>query len=421
MAEASAPAVNHNHVIMQPGGEMALGQPVIAKPAYPDQRAPPPVLFGASPVTANAPYVYAQPQGFRPSQHAAALATATPIGHTTGDDQPPTAQGTPVAQATPVAYALPFGTGGGDSSRTSGLESPHGFRMPQVEMTADFTNGDLTSTGEADPVGDPRDITHANFFWNDIVRVDGLERFPNLVRLTLSGNRLTSLQGVHACPHLRWLDVSINDLRDLSGLARVDSLEWLDAQENRLRTLDGLGFAPNLTWLNVRNSDLISLGGLRNLPGLRVLDASKNLLGTTAGVAHCPRLIELNVATNNLTDLSGVDTLAQLRALDAADNELDRVPLLRGLTVLHTLSLAHNNLGARNVPEVLESLGGLPGLRVVKLGRNAFSDEDLARIGRELSAAAEAAAGPGHTVHVDNSATVAERSVTHTWCACAVS
>lgn len=360
-------------VITNPGGEIVLGTAVIPKPAYPKQQAPPPVLFALA-AAQPAPYYYAQPQGFRPGENDPALAA-------------------------PIAVGTPIG---------------------EVEVTADFVNRDLISTAQGVYNGDGARVTHANFFWNSLTQIERLERFPNLIRLTLRGNDLRSLRGVGSCLQLRWLDgtrvpqsgraysssawparaltlaprdrarhplpiahsrpVSVNNLEDLTGLENVNSLQWLSAHDNDLRTLDGLGdVKPGLQWLTVRNCKLVSLHGLRSLPGLRSLDASRNELGTTNGVGNCPLLLELNVRVNNLTDLAQIEMLPELRALDASSNELDIVPLAlgRGLPHLHTLRLAHNNLTGRNAPELASAFRGHGALRSLALGRNTWSGDEV--------------------------------------------
>ena len=57
---------------------------------------------------------------------------------------------------------------------------------PQL-LTALFQR--LFSNGSSPP-----QVTHLNFYWNDIARIEGLGGFPNLMRLTLKGNHLTSMQ-----------------------------------------------------------------------------------------------------------------------------------------------------------------------------------------------------------------------------------
>lgn len=172
--------------------------------------------------------------------------------------------------------------------------------------------------------------------------------------------------------------VSVNDLKDFHGASRVMSLEFLDAHDNHLRTLEGLGFAPNLRWLNVRNSDLVSLAGLRNIPNLVVLDSSRNLLETAAGVECCPHLLEVNLSVNNLNDLHRIARLRDLRVLDLTSNYLAEVP--GGLTQLHTLSLAHNNFESHHVDAVVGALSEMRALRMLYVGRNDFTRNDVQRI-----------------------------------------
>jgi len=124
----------------QPGGEIMVGTPVIAAPAYPEQRAPPLVLFGRTAATGGATFYYSQPQGFQPSPFAQAVATATPVGQ--GAVGVPIATGVPIAQGVRIGHAVPAA------------------REPRDEVTASFTNGDLRST-DVRYAGDAWSVSHA--------------------------------------------------------------------------------------------------------------------------------------------------------------------------------------------------------------------------------------------------------------------
>ena len=96
--------------------------------------------------------------------------------------------------------------------------------------------------------------------------------FANLTALNISCNRLTSLDGITACPLLRKLDASNNQLETLSP--NLPFLTSLDLSHNRLRceSLRDLSrIAHNsLVKLNLRNNSISSLSSLtESLGGAR--------------------------------------------------------------------------------------------------------------------------------------------------------
>ena len=185
-------------------------------------------------------------------------------------------------------------------------------------VTLALVDGDLTDTMvDVSRVADTRHVVHLNLWNNDIVAIAGLERFPNLQRLTLASNDLQDVRGLNKqAPNLRWLDVSNNDCRDFSGADSLVNLEWVDATNNDITSLEGLSNLPSLVWLNLRTNDLADLSTMRPLYNLRVLDLSNNDLKTIRGIFQCaPSLGELNLADNDLEVTDEVTALTQLRHL----------------------------------------------------------------------------------------------------------
>lgn len=152
---------------------------------------------------------------------------------------------------------------------------------PSGEYQLVFTDGAEVTTGALPCKPENLDkVTHINLWHNDVSRIEGLAKYPNLLRLTLRSNDLSSLRGVeearyatvqgavptrprvpvagadavrHATARvLRWLDVSSNDIKDFSGMATMKSLEWLNIENNDVSSLAGAwlqagGDAPTLT------------------------------------------------------------------------------------------------------------------------------------------------------------------------------
>ncbi|XP_057685808.1 leucine-rich repeat-containing protein 23 isoform X2 [Corythoichthys intestinalis] len=126
-----------------------------------------------------------------------------------------------------------------------------------------------------------------NLSGNRIERLNGLESclFSKLGTLELRGNRLTSTNGINL-PNLERLYLAQNAITSLEGLEKLERLTTLHLRDNKLGTLEGLNANMKcLQYLNVSN-DFLDETCLRALElvskTLRVLILSENPLdGTT--------------------------------------------------------------------------------------------------------------------------------------------
>ncbi|XP_057685809.1 leucine-rich repeat-containing protein 23 isoform X3 [Corythoichthys intestinalis] len=127
-----------------------------------------------------------------------------------------------------------------------------------------------------------------NLSGNRIERLNGLESclFSKLGTLELRGNRLTSTNGINL-PNLERLYLAQNAITSLEGLEKLERLTTLHLRDNKLGTLEGLNANMKcLQYLNVRSNDFLDETCLRALElvskTLRVLILSENPLdGTT--------------------------------------------------------------------------------------------------------------------------------------------
>ncbi len=88
---------------------------------------------------------------------------------------------------------------------------------------------------------------------------------PNLEKIDLSHNALTSLSLMDAVPLLTILSVQNNKLRSLKGLARNVRLMDIQASNNLISTLDSIGHLQELRVIALTNNQLKSIGSLRLL------------------------------------------------------------------------------------------------------------------------------------------------------------
>ncbi|XP_019746172.1 leucine-rich repeat-containing protein 23 [Hippocampus comes] len=127
-----------------------------------------------------------------------------------------------------------------------------------------------------------------NLSGNRIQRLNGLESclFSKLATLELRGNRLTTTNGINL-PNLQRLYLAQNLITSLEGMEKLESLTTLHLRNNKLANLDGLSANMKcLQYLNIRSNDFLDETCLRALghvsKTLRVVVLSENPLdGTT--------------------------------------------------------------------------------------------------------------------------------------------
>ncbi|NXX23302.1 TPBG protein, partial [Podargus strigoides] len=170
------------------------------------------------------------------------------------------------------------------------------------------------------------------------------QRLPDLSALNLSGNHLQAVEprALAALPALRQLDLSGNPLLSLSPQAFGEGGSPLE--ELALRgSLQDQGVLLSL-------AAMLQSGALHNLSRLELAD--NGLLLLPAGMfTALPALRQLDLSNNSLVGLRNVS--------------------FQGLGQLQTLNLSDNSLGVlRN--STLAQFRGLPSLRHISLGRNAW-------------------------------------------------
>ena len=80
---------------------------------------------------------------------------------------------------------------------------------------------------------------------NNLTSLDGIELLPNIYDLNVSGNKISSLNSLKLCTNLKFLDITRNDIMDFSPLNKLPGLRLLqcDIRGNLYK----LHKYPNLT------------------------------------------------------------------------------------------------------------------------------------------------------------------------------
>ncbi|KAF5317640.1 hypothetical protein D9611_014966 [Ephemerocybe angulata] len=167
---------------------------------------------------------------------------------------------------------------------------------------------------------------------------------PNLENLDISHNEIESLRQLECLRHLRELKADGNRITKLDGLERMDGLVKLSVQGNSIQSVDLEGFRwTRLEMLNISHNRLDSVRGLSSLEALIAVNLDNNALREVDFGSHgMPRLRILRVSGNRLSELK-VSVLPNLRTLYADNNSLSVVAKVDRLTRLENLSLRNQS------------------------------------------------------------------------------
>lgn len=222
----------------------AYSQPVVPKAAYEGQQFPPAYLF-------TAPQIDAPESGDDPadSQFAGNFVYKPPSDMKSDIDDAPSfvplvPSGGQQQSSSPSAPAAAKDDWGDVPPPPKVNVGPPPPPLPSAlhkaeaitEYTIDCVNGEEDTTDVWCAAGEAERVTHLNLYHvrsrrlaltsqsspppppqNNVLRIERLEKFPCLLRLTLRSNNLNTLAGVHRAFYLRWLDASVNS----AGRART--------------------------------------------------------------------------------------------------------------------------------------------------------------------------------------------------------
>ncbi|KAF8827938.1 hypothetical protein HHX47_DHR4000561 [Lentinula edodes] len=165
----------------------------------------------------------------------------------------------------------------------------------------------------------------------------------NLENLDISKNEVESLSQLSCLRHLRELKADWNKISNLEGLEHMDGLVKLSVQGNRIRSIDILQYQwTRLEMLNISENRLDHLIGLASLPSLIALNVDNNSLEMLIFDSPMPRLKILRASGNRLSALDTSFT-SNLRTLYVDNNSLTGLTKVDRLTKLENLSLRNQS------------------------------------------------------------------------------
>lgn len=183
-----------------------------------------------------------------------------------------------------------------------------------------------------------------------------LESMIYLEELSLSGNGITSLEGLKNTSKLSKVDLSHNSLTDVSVLSRSEAtLTVLHLENNDLADLSCLSNAKELKKVYVDGNELESLTWLKESKELQILTASHNRLWTITGLGIGEKLQYLNLSHNALWDIAEGDLVFGADAyliVDLSYNQLSGLQLPQNCRYKHLALLGNPDLNIAAVGAV---------------------------------------------------------------------
>lgn len=219
-------------------------------------------------------------------------------------------------------------------------------------------------------------LTHLELKHNPLSAPLSFPPLPSLTSLSLDVCRLPNIHARELPPALHTISISGNRLTSLDGLAGCAKLSHVIARHNRLIELaHGSNTFPNLLTLEVPSNSLTSLSDLGALsPLVGCVIASHNRINSWPAVLRAPLLRELHLNGNAIDVLGPVGFLPFLRFLDLSENRITRIEWVGGCPALDTLLLSRNDIAAFSA---LRPLSSLRELRVLHLDGNPVASSIL--------------------------------------------
>lgn len=189
--------------------------------------------------------------------------------------------------------------------------------------------------------------------------------------LDLTGNKLKKLKLTLTPSEAQVTELILND-NELQRLDNIDSfvkLEKLSACRNQLLRMHGVCRLHNLHTLDLSNNGILMIEGLKDLTGLKWLCLSGNSIKTIEHLNTNINLEHLDLSENSITHISDLSFLKNLKHLFLHKNKINHLGQCdRFLPIsLTTLTLANNNIGDLNE---LSRLGHLVNLTKISIANN---------------------------------------------------
>ncbi|XP_076304812.1 centrosomal protein 97kDa isoform X2 [Tachypleus tridentatus] len=180
--------------------------------------------------------------------------------------------------------------------------------------TLDLSKNGLKKLEKRDGIGIQKLILDNN----ELLKLEHLDCFPDLEKLSAKNNCLTRMYGVSKLHYLISLSLSHNNIISIEGLKELHSLTWLDLAGNKIKLIQNLQHNRNIIYLDLSDNNIESLGDISHLEKLKTLHLNGNHISSLHGASSYlpPSICILSLADNNLSDLNEISHLSSLTCLE---------------------------------------------------------------------------------------------------------
>ncbi|XP_015668697.1 centrosomal protein of 97 kDa [Protobothrops mucrosquamatus] len=146
---------------------------------------------------------------------------------------------------------------------------------------------------------------------NQLIKLERLENYKNLMQLSVANNRLVRMMGVAKLTHLRVLNLPHNSIGYVEGLKELMYLEWLNLAGNNLKTIDQISCCISLQHLDMSDNNISQIGDISKLSSLKTLLLHGNIITSLRSAPSClPQgLTIFSLAENEIRDLNEISFL----------------------------------------------------------------------------------------------------------------
>jgi protein phosphatase 1 regulatory subunit 7 len=216
---------------------------------------------------------------------------------------------------------------------------------------------------------------------NRITRIEGIDRMrietvdlernaiesaaglPKLVKVVnLSGNRISSLDGLSGLNRLQSLDLAGNEIDSIAGISNKISrnIKHLSVGGNISR-IEGIDDFKDLEYLYL-GKHISRIEGLDSLGNLEVLNLAGNDIRKIEGIDNLKNINEIDLEGNKIERIEGLENVS-LGSLMLGDNEISSIDeeMIGKVAGIFEMYVMNNKLDGKQI----EMLKRIPGANVV--------------------------------------------------------
>ncbi|XP_063923100.1 centrosomal protein of 97 kDa isoform X2 [Zophobas morio] len=149
---------------------------------------------------------------------------------------------------------------------------------------------------------------------NELQRLDNIDSFLRLQKLSAVRNQLLRMYGVCRLHSLHTLNLAHNGILTIEGLKELVNLKWLCLAGNSIKTIEHLNTNINLEHLDLSENNITHVSDLSFLKNLKELYLHNNKINhLRQSDRFLPvSLTNLTLANNNIEDLNEISQLVNL-------------------------------------------------------------------------------------------------------------